>query len=54
MSLRGLRYRGMTLDVRLSGGGSRVESCTVDGLAGDPVVAAEGQGHHTVEVALTD
>lgn len=54
VSLRGLRYRGMTLDVRLSGGGGRVESCTVDGLAGDPVVAADGQGHHTIEVALTD
>ncbi|MFJ3898634.1 MGH1-like glycoside hydrolase domain-containing protein [Streptomyces sp. NPDC090083] len=54
VGLRGLRYRGMTLDLRLSGAGSRVESCTVDGLAADPVIAADGRGHHTIEVALTE
>ncbi|MGW3106072.1 MGH1-like glycoside hydrolase domain-containing protein [Streptomyces sp. NPDC001100] len=54
VGLRGLRYRGTTLDVTLSGGGSRVRSCTVDGQPGEPVVAADGTGHRTLHVVLTD
>ncbi|MFI9756770.1 MGH1-like glycoside hydrolase domain-containing protein [Streptomyces sp. NPDC051963] len=54
VSLRGLRYRDMTLDIGLSGYGSRVRSCTVDGLRGDPMVSADGTGHHTVHVVLDD
>ncbi|WP_210583886.1 glycosyl hydrolase family 65 protein [Streptomyces sp. GESEQ-35] len=54
VSLRGLRYRDMTLDIGLSGSGSRVRSCTVDGRPGEPVVPADGTGHHTVHVALDD
>ncbi|MEV0476066.1 glycosyl hydrolase family 65 protein, partial [Streptomyces prunicolor] len=50
--LRGLPYRGMTLDVTLSGGGSRVGSCTVDGVSGEPVVAADGRGHHAIDIVL--
>jgi hypothetical protein len=54
VSLRGLRYRAMTLDITLSGGGSRVRSCTVDGRPGEAVVAADGTGHHTLRLVLTD
>ncbi|MET7571162.1 glycosyl hydrolase family 65 protein [Streptomyces sp. NPDC005492] len=52
--LRGLPYRDMTLDVTLRGAGSRVRSSTVDGRAGEPVVAADGRGHRTIEVVLTE
>ncbi|MEV1082732.1 glycosyl hydrolase family 65 protein [Streptomyces sp. NPDC050211] len=52
VSLRGLRYRGMTLDIALTGSGSRVRSCMVDGRGGEAVVAADGTGHHTVEFVL--
>lgn len=54
VSLRGLPYRGMTLDLTLSGGGSRVRSCTVDGRPGEPVVAAAGSGRRTVDITLAD
>ncbi|MGW1723622.1 MGH1-like glycoside hydrolase domain-containing protein [Streptomyces sp. NPDC002306] len=52
VSLRGLRYRGTTLDISLSGHGSRVASCAIDGRAADPVLPAGGSGHHTVHVTL--
>lgn len=54
VSLRGLAYRGMTLDITLSGGGSRVRSCTLDGRPGEPVVPADGSGHHTLDLVLTE
>ena len=54
VSLRGLRYRGMTLDVTLSGGGTRVRECTVDGRPGEPVVPTDGTGHRTLRLVLTD
>ncbi|MEU6147878.1 hypothetical protein ABZ848_47020 [Streptomyces sp. NPDC047081] len=52
VSLRGLAYRDMTLDLTLSGGGSRVRACTIDGRAAAPVVPADGTGHHTVDLVL--
>ncbi|MEV8540690.1 glycosyl hydrolase family 65 protein [Streptomyces sp. NPDC051572] len=54
VSLHGLPYRDMTLDVTLSGGGSRVQSCTVDGTSGEPVVAAGGRGRHVISIVLAD
>jgi hypothetical protein len=42
----------MTLDIALSGGASRVRSCTVDGRPAEPVVRADGTGHHTVDLVL--
>ncbi|WP_405855086.1 trehalase family glycosidase [Streptomyces sp. NBC_01515] len=54
VSLRGLPYRGMTLDVSLSGGGSRVQSCTVDGASGSPVVAAGGRGRRVISIVLAE
>jgi cellobiose phosphorylase len=50
--LRGLRWRGLTLDIALTGAGNRVRSCTVDGRPGAPVLAATGTGRHTVELVL--
>ncbi|MFG2794120.1 hypothetical protein [Streptomyces sp. NPDC048419] len=52
VSLHGLRYRDMTLDIFLSGGGSRVRSCAIDGRPAQPVVRADGTGHHTVDLVL--
>ncbi|WP_405876129.1 MGH1-like glycoside hydrolase domain-containing protein [Streptomyces sp. NBC_00005] len=52
VSLHGLRYRGMTLDITLRGGGHRIQACTVDGRRGAPVVPADETGHHTVDVVL--
>jgi hypothetical protein len=50
--LRGVRWRGMTLDIALSGGGSRVRSCTVDGRSAEPVLPAGGRGRHAVDLVL--
>ncbi|MGO9456554.1 MAG: MGH1-like glycoside hydrolase domain-containing protein [Acidimicrobiales bacterium] len=50
--LLGLRYRNMTLDVTLSGAGRRISSCRVDGRPSQPVLAATGTGHHTIQIAL--
>ena len=52
VSLRGLRYRDMTLDISLSGGGTRVRACAIDGRPAAPVVRADGGGHHTVDLVL--
>ena len=52
VSLRGLRYRGATLDITLRGSGSRVRACTVDGRSAEPVVPAATTGHHTVDLVL--
>lgn len=54
VSLYGLPYRDMTLDIELSGAGNRVRSCTVDGRPGKPVIGAGGTGSHTVRVTLGD
>ncbi|NEC84544.1 trehalase family glycosidase [Streptomyces sp. SID12501] len=52
VQLRGLRWRGLTLDIALTGAGNRVRSCTVDGRPGAPVLAAAETGRHTVELML--
>ncbi|MFE7174225.1 glycosyl hydrolase family 65 protein [Streptomyces sp. NPDC057616] len=52
VSLRGLRYREMTLDIALSGGGSRVRSCAIDGRPAKPLLPADGTGHHTLDLVL--
>ncbi|MET7480885.1 glycosyl hydrolase family 65 protein [Streptomyces sp. NPDC005648] len=52
VSLRGLRWRRMTLDIALTGGGGRVRACTVDGRPAEPVIRADGTGHHTVDLVL--
>lgn len=51
--MRGLPYRGATVDITLRGAGTRVRSCTVDGRAGVPLVPAGAAGHHTVEITLS-
>ncbi|OIJ64583.1 MGH1-like glycoside hydrolase domain-containing protein [Streptomyces mangrovisoli] len=52
VSLRGLRHRDLVLDITLSGGGSRVRSCLVDGRVADPAVAADGHGRRSVHMVL--
>jgi hypothetical protein len=42
----------MTLNVELSGAGSRVRACTIDGRPGKPAIAAGGTGQHTVRITL--
>ncbi len=52
VSLKGLRYRDMTLDIELSGAGNRIRFCTVDGRPSRPTVSADDHGTHTVRVRL--
>jgi hypothetical protein len=52
VSLRGLAYRAMTLDISLRGGGNRVKSLTLDGRPGPPVIPASLTGHHLIAVEL--
>ena len=52
VSLYGLPYRDMILDIELTGAGNRLRSCTMDGRRGQPVIAAGGTGHHTVRIEL--
>lgn len=51
VTLRGLPYRGATLDVTLSGAGRRVVASTVDGRRSD-AVPADATGHHAVHLTL--
>ncbi|MGW0633217.1 MGH1-like glycoside hydrolase domain-containing protein [Streptomyces sp. NPDC002758] len=52
VTLRGLRYRDMTLDIALTGGGSAVRACTIDGRSAEPVVPTHTTGHRTLHVEL--
>ncbi|MEV5894438.1 glycosyl hydrolase family 65 protein, partial [Nonomuraea fuscirosea] len=51
-TLSGLRYRGMTLDLTVVGGGTRVRDVRLDGRAAD-LVPADLTGHHDVRITLT-
>lgn len=51
VSLYGLPYRDMTLDIELSGAGNRIRSSTVNGAAGR-VIPADATGVHTVRINL--
>lgn len=53
VSLSGVPYRDMTLDLTLTGEGGTIQSVTVDGRPHAPLLAPSETGHHTVEVVLT-
>ena len=52
VSLKGLHYRDMTLDIELTGGGNQIRSSTVDGVPGPPTVPADGHGAHTIRIDM--
>jgi cellobiose phosphorylase len=52
VSLTGLRYRDMTLDIELTGAGNRIRSCTVDGRPSRPTIRSDGHGAHTILIRL--
>jgi hypothetical protein len=52
VSLTGLPYRDMTLDITLTGAGDFIQSVTVDGRRQAPLLPATGSGHHQVEITL--
>lgn len=53
VSLYGLPYRGMTVDIELSGAGNRIRSCGVNGRAGR-TIPADATGTQTVRIELGD
>jgi glycogen debranching enzyme len=53
VSLYGLPYRDMTIDIELSGAGNRIRSGTVNGNAGR-VIPANATGTRTVRINLGD
>ncbi|GAA3524592.1 hypothetical protein GCM10022222_03940 [Amycolatopsis ultiminotia] len=52
VTLRGLRYRAATLDITLRGSGSRVVSCTVDGLPAAATLHPNLTGSHEIRLTL--
>jgi len=53
-TLRGVTYRGATLDITVRGHGSRIVQITLDGEALDePVIPADLTGEHEVRVVMT-
>jgi Mannosylglycerate hydrolase MGH1-like glycoside hydrolase domain/Glycosyl hydrolase family 65, C-terminal domain len=52
VSLKGLHYRDMTLDIELTGGGNQIRSSSVDGVPGPPTVPADGHGTHTIRIDM--
>jgi Bacterial alpha-L-rhamnosidase 6 hairpin glycosidase domain len=52
VTLGGLPYRDATLDITLTGAGTRVRACKIDGRSAAPLVRADTSGHHTVEITL--
>ena len=52
VSLKGLSYRDMTLDIELTGAGNQIRFTTVDGRPGRPTIPADGHGAHTISIRL--
>jgi hypothetical protein len=52
VSLKGLHYRDMTLDIELTGGGNQIRSSSVDGVPGPPTLPANGHGAHTIRIDM--
>lgn len=54
VTLRGLDYRGMNLDITLSGAGTRIASFRIDGQeAAEPFIPANLLGKHHIEITMT-
>lgn len=52
VTLHNLRYRAMTADITLTGAGTQIAACTLDGHPAAPRLPATLTGHHTLTVAL--
>jgi hypothetical protein len=53
VSMAGVRYRDMTLDITLTGQGSSIRAVTVDGRPHTPLLSAAETGHHTIQITLS-
>ena len=51
-SLKGLKYRGMTLDITVTGEGNIIESFKLDGNEAEPFVDAGLTGKHEITIAM--
>ena len=52
-SLKGLKYRGMTLDITVIGEGSIIKSFTLDGEKAEPFIPSTLKGEHKVMIVMT-
>ena len=50
--LEAFPYRGMQLDITVSGSGNEMASCKVDGKEADAFIPADWTGKHTVEIVM--
>ena len=50
--LEAFPYRGMTLDITVSGSGHEIASCRVDGKDAEAFIPADWTGKHTVEIVM--
>ena len=50
--LEAFPYRGMQLDITVSGSGNEIASCKVDGKEADAFIPADWTGKHTVEIVM--
>lgn len=51
-SLEGIRYRGCTLDIHLTGTGSNIRSFRINGAPSEPFVPADAQGKLCIEISM--
>ncbi len=55
VTLKGVKYRGMTLDLSLTGAGNAIQSFKLDGvISAEHSVSTALTGSHTVDIALGD
>ena len=53
LSLTGIKYRGMTLDVKIYGSGIKINRCTLDNrIMEQPRIAATMTGHHIISIYM--
>jgi glycogen debranching enzyme len=53
LSLTGIKYRGMTLDVKIYGSGIKISKCTLDDrIMKQPRIAVNLTGHHVITIYM--
>ena len=45
-------YRGMKLDITVSGSGNEIASCLVDGKEAEAFIPADWTGNHSIEIVM--
>jgi cellobiose phosphorylase len=55
LDLTGIKYRDMTLDVKIYGSGTKIKRCAIDDrVMEQPRIAATMTGHHVITIYMDD